>query len=77
MLRALVDYESNACQAVQTPRATNPTNSRVAAMSERLSFIVVTSFLHEALRFGYVSAGVGEEGEKGLRNLQGSDSHSR
>jgi predicted secreted protein len=65
------------CQAVQTPRATNPANTRLAATSERISFIVVTSFLHEALRFGYVCAEVGEEWEKSLRKLQESDSHSR
>ena len=63
MLRAMVDYESNACQAVQTPKATNPMNTRIAEMSERISFIVVTSFLHEALRFGYMCAGVGERGK--------------
>jgi hypothetical protein len=73
----MVDYESNACQAVQTPRATNPRNTRIAEMSERISFIVVTSFLHEAVRFDYVCAGVGEEGEKGWRKLQALDSHSR
>jgi len=56
-------YESTAGQAAQTPRATNPANTRIAVTSERISFIVVTSFLHEALRFGYIYTGAGEMAE--------------
>jgi hypothetical protein len=56
-------YESTVGQAAQTPRATNPANTRIAVTSARISFIVVTSFLHKALRVGYICAGVGKMGE--------------
>ena len=62
-------YESTAGQKAQTPSATNPANARIAVMSAPISFIVVTSFLHEALRIGYICAGVGEGPERELTGI--------